>query len=77
MPDYAFDAEGVRVDGVKDGKPAAIAGLKKGDIIINLAGEQVLNIEAYMKILNKIEKGQKVGVVYLREGKAINAELQF
>lgn len=77
MPDYAFDAEGVRVDGVKDGKPAATAGIKKGDIIINLAGEQVLNIEAYMKILNKIEKGQKVGVVYLRDGKAINAELQF
>lgn len=77
MPDYAFDSEGVRVDGVKDGKPASLAGIKKGDVIINLAGEKVPNIEAYMKILNKIEKGQKIEVVYLREGKAINAELQF
>jgi len=77
MPDYAFDSEGVRVDGVKDGKPASVAGIKKGDVIINLAGEKVINIEAYMKILNKIEKGQKVEVVFLREGKAINAELQF
>ena len=68
MPDYAFDGEGVRVDGVKDGKPASLAGLKKGDIIIGLGGEKVSNIEVYMKILTKLEKGQKTEVIYVREG---------
>ncbi|MFM9944912.1 MAG: M28 family peptidase [Bacteroidia bacterium] len=77
MPDYVYDAEGVRVDGVKEGKPAAMAGLKKGDIIIGLAGDKIPNIEAYMKVLSKIEKGQKVEVIYIRNEKTLTAELQF
>lgn len=77
MPDYVYDSEGVRIDGVKDGKPAAAAGLQKGDIIISLAGEKILNIEAYMKVLKKIEKGQKAEVIYIRNGATLTAEIQF
>jgi S1-C subfamily serine protease len=77
MPDYAFDGEGVRVDGVKDGRPAAVAGLKKGDIIVSLAGEKITNIEVYMKTLNKLEKGQTSEIVYIRDGNTVTAQLQF
>ena len=33
MPDYAFSGNGVKVDGVTDGRPAQKAGIKAGDII--------------------------------------------
>lgn len=77
MPDYTYDAEGVRIDGVKDGKPAANAGLLKGDIIISLAGEKITSMEVYMKILAKMDKGQKVELIYLRDGKTLITEIQF
>ncbi len=76
MPDYVYDSEGVKIDGVKDGKPAAMAGLIKGDIIISLAGEKIPNIEAYMKILGKLDKGQKVEVIYIRNGNTLTSEIQ-
>jgi aminopeptidase YwaD len=77
MPDYTFDAEGIKIDGVKDGKPAAIAGLKKGDIILSLDGKKTNNMEVYMQILKSLEKGQKTEVVYSRDGITLIAEIQF
>ncbi len=77
MPDYAFDDEGVRIDGVKDGKPAFNAGLKKGDIIISLAGEKIPNIDVYMKVLSKLEKGQKAELIYARGGITYTTQIQF
>lgn len=77
MPDYTYDAEGVKVDGVKDGKPASIAGIKKGDIIIMLGGEKITNIEAYMKILSKFKKGDKTEVVFNRDNNTMTSQIQF
>jgi hypothetical protein len=36
LPDYVFAGDGMRIDGVLDGRPAAAAGLLKGDVIIKL-----------------------------------------
>ena len=36
MPDYAFSGTGVRADGISDGRPAQKAGIKPGDIILQL-----------------------------------------
>lgn len=58
MPDYTWEGEGVRVDGVTDGKPAAKAGLQKGDIIIGLGDLAVKNIQDYMKGLSQHSKGE-------------------
>lgn len=77
MPDYIYDSEGIKIDGVKDGKPAAAAGLQKGDIIIGLAGEKIPNMQAYMKVLAKIEKGQKAEIIYIRNGVTLTTEVQF
>jgi hypothetical protein len=42
MPDYTFSGTGVRADGVSDGRPAQKAGLKAGDVIVQL-GENNLH----------------------------------
>lgn len=62
MPDYTFEGEGVRADGVTDGKPAALAGIQKGDIIIGLGDMDVKTMKDYMKALAAHKKGDNVKV---------------
>lgn len=77
MPDYTFAGVGVRADGVTDGRPAAKAGLKAGDVIIML-GENVVNsMETYMQALNKFNKGDKAIVKYKRGNETMESEVQF
>ena len=57
MPDYAFEGKGLRVDGVTDGKPAAGAGVKQGDIIIQLGDIPINSMTDYMGALGKFSKG--------------------
>ena len=40
IPEYGVNAEGVQLAGVMDGSPAALAGLRPGDIIIRLARKE-------------------------------------
>jgi membrane-associated protease RseP (regulator of RpoE activity) len=57
MPDYTFEGDGLRADGVTDGKPAFKAGLQKGDIIVGMGDIEVKNIQDYMKGLSMFKKG--------------------
>ncbi|OYU95405.1 MAG: hypothetical protein CFE21_09670 [Bacteroidetes bacterium B1(2017)] len=71
MPDYLYDGKGLKVDGTTDGKPAAVAGLKRSDIIIQLDKYTIGGMEDYMQTLGKLEKGMKTTVKILREGKEL------
>jgi hypothetical protein len=69
MPDYLFQGEGMRIDGVTDGKPASKAGFLKGDIVIQMDTVIVDGMKAYMKGLSLFEKGDTTFVtVKLGEG---------
>ncbi len=70
MPDYTFEGEGLRIDGVTDGKPASKAGVQKGDIVKKMGDIQVKNIQDYMKALSAFKKGDATKVEVLR-GKEI------
>ncbi len=70
MPDYTFSGSGVRADAVSDGRPASIAGLTAGDVIIQLGTYPVTSLESYMTALGKFKKGDKTTVKY-RRGTAI------
>ena len=62
MPDYTFNGEGVRVDGVSDGRPAQKAGLKTGDVILKLGDYSTGSLESYMQALGKFKKGDNARV---------------
>lgn len=76
MPDYAFPGPGLRLDGVSEGKPAAAAGLQRGDIILQLGDTPILNVNDYMAALQKLNKGQTVSLVYKRQGVEGNQTVQ-
>jgi S1-C subfamily serine protease len=77
MPDYTFSGAGVRADAVSDGRPAAKAGLKAGDVIVSLGENIVSSMETYMKALNKFNKGDKTKVKYKRGNDILESEIQF
>mgnify|MGYP002712937624 CR=1 FL=1 len=77
VPDYMFDGKGMRIDGVSEDKPAQKAGLKKGDIVIQLGDIEVKDMMSYMKALSKFEKGNTTTVTVQREGKEVKAEVTF
>jgi S1-C subfamily serine protease len=69
MPDYLFGGEGMRIDGTREGRPAAIAGLKQGDIVIKIGEHAVKDMTGYMEALSKFEKGQTTEITFIRDGK--------
>lgn len=74
MPDYTFEGQGMRIDGVTDNKPAAKAGILKGDVVIKLGGEEVKDVMSYMKVLSKYKKEDtaEVEVIRGKETKVFN-----
>ena len=77
IPDYMFDGKGMRVDGVSEDKPAIKAGIKKGDIVIQLGDKKVTDMMSYMKALSVFKAGDKTTVIVTRNGKEVKADIQF
>ncbi|HEX6164792.1 MAG TPA: M28 family peptidase [Vicinamibacterales bacterium] len=66
IPDYATDVKGLLLGGVIGGGPAEQAGLAKGDVIIEIAGQSITNIYDYTYALELLKIGQPAKVVYMR-----------
>lgn len=77
VPDYMYDGKGMRIDGVSEDKPAALAGLRKGDVVVRLGGHDVPDMMGYMKALGMFKKGDTAEVIVLREGKEVKATVHF
>jgi aminopeptidase YwaD len=77
MPDYTFSGTGVRADGVSDGKPAQKAGLKTGDVIIQLGEHPIASLENYMQALGKFKKGESAKVKFKRGAETLEATVEF
>jgi S1-C subfamily serine protease len=77
MPDYLFDGKGMRIDGITEDRPAAMAGLQKGDVVIQLGDSLVTDMMSYMRALSSFEKGNTTKVIVDRKGEKIDAEITF
>jgi Zn-dependent M28 family amino/carboxypeptidase len=68
VPDYVASAPGLALAAVAAGGPAALAGLRAGDVIVEFAGQRIANIYDYTYALDVARIGEPVRVVYLRDG---------
>lgn len=67
MPDFAGNVKnGLRADLITPGRPAALGGMKKGDIIVSINGKPVGNIQDYMFRMNQLKAGETISVEVLR-----------
>ena len=77
VPDYAFDGEGMRIDGVTDGRPASKAGLQSGDVVIQLGENKVVDMMSYMKALGKFNHGDTTKVKVRRNNEVVERDITF
>lgn len=75
VPDYTSNAKGLLLSGVTGGGPAEAAGLQKGDIIIEIAGQSIANIYDYTYALELLKINEPVKVVYMRGTERKEAQL--
>ena len=71
IPDYATEAAGVKLSGVRGGGPADDAGLRGGDVIVEFGGQAIANIYDYTYALDAVRIGEPVRVVVVRAGERI------
>jgi hypothetical protein len=77
MPDYSFNGVGVRVDAISENKPAQKAGLKPGDVIVQLGDHEIQSLEVYMQDLGEFKKGDKTMVRFTRVNEKLSAPVEF
>jgi len=77
MPDYMFDGLGMKLDGVREDKPAALAGIEKGDIITKMGDMEIKDVQDYMKSLSTFNKGDTIDILVIRDGKPITVKATF
>jgi S1-C subfamily serine protease len=58
---------------VRDGSPAALAGLKAGDIMVSFDGKQIQNLYDFTYALRSKKPGETVKVMVLRGGQTVEA----
>ncbi len=75
IPDYAAEVEGLLLGGVIEGGPAALAGLQRGDVIVEFAGQAITNVYDYMYVLDALKVDVAVKITYLRAGERVDTEL--
>jgi hypothetical protein len=71
IPDYAQEVKGVKLSGVRSGSPAEKAGLQGGDVVVEFAGQKVLNIYDYTAALDAVKIGVPVKMVVERAAKQV------
>lgn len=75
-PDYAYmGGDGMRLEGVTPGGAAEKAGLKDGDVIVEISGVPVRSVNGYMASLSGKKPGDTLEVTLLRGGKRMTLKV--
>ncbi|MFC4262992.1 M20/M25/M40 family metallo-hydrolase [Ferruginibacter yonginensis] len=77
MPDYTFSGVGVMVDGVSENKPAIKAGVKTGDVLLQLGDYKFTDVQSYMNTLSKFNKGDSTQLKIKRGNEEITLPITF
>jgi hypothetical protein len=71
IPDYAEMVDGVMLQGVREGSPASKAGLREGDIIVELGGKRIRNVQEYTTVLGDAKPNVATTIVVNRKGQRV------
>ena len=67
-------AQGALVDGVHPETPAAVAGLRRQDVILEMDGEAVKNENHFINRISTLPPGQKVKLKVWRERREVDVD---
>jgi Tol biopolymer transport system component len=80
IPDYAGPGpgkSGVLLGGVRPGGAADKAGMRRGDLLVQLGRHAISSIEDLMYVLNASKPGERQKAVVVREGKRVELDVTF
>ncbi len=75
IPDYAEEVVGVLLQGVREGSPAEKAGVKAGDVLVELGGKSIRNVQEYTTILSGLKANVEVAMVVVRKGERLSLKI--
>lgn len=76
IPDFGQEENGVKFSDVRPGSPAAKAGFKSGDILVQFGDKPIHNLYDFTDALRRSKVGDEVEVTVLREGKSVTAQVK-
>ena len=76
IPDFGQTEDGVKFSDVKPGSPAAKAGLKAGDVLVQFGDKPIKNLYDFTDALRRSKVGDVVQVTVLRNGKELKVEVK-
>ena len=76
IPDFGQVENGVRFSDVKPNSPAAKAGLKAGDILVQFGDKPIKNLYDFTDALRRSKVGDVVEVKVLRDGQPLTASVK-
>ncbi len=76
IPDFGEVENGVKFSDVRPGSPAAKAGLKAGDILVQFGDKAIKNLYDFTDALRRSKVGEVVEVKVLRDGQPVTASVK-
>ena len=76
IPDFGQTENGVKFADVKPGSPAAKAGLRGGDVLIQFGDKPIKNLYDFTDALRRSKVGEVVHVTVLRDGKELKVDVK-
>ncbi len=76
IPDFGQTENGVKFSDVKPGSPAAKAGLKAGDVLVQFGDKPIKNLYDFTDALRRSKIGDVVPVTVLRDGKELKVDVK-
>ncbi len=80
IPDYAGPSDGspgLLLSDVRPDSPAEAAGLRRGDIIVQIGEMEIASVQDYMVVLSEANPGDTAPVVVVRGGERVEMEVTF
>jgi len=72
LPDFTEEISGYKLAGVFDDSPAAVGGLRKGDVMVRLGGYEVVDLPTFTRALRAFNPGDLVELTVERDGRPLN-----
>ena len=76
IPDFGQTENGVKFSDVRPGSPAAKAGLKAGDVLVQFGGKPINNLYDFTDALRRSKVGDVVEVKVMRDGQPITVSVK-
>ncbi len=75
MPGYSEGTDGMLIEGVREGTPAAKIGLKASDKVIKLAGKDIRNVQDYTAVLGELKPDVEYEIVVMRGAEKLTLKI--